>query len=105
MSLTCKWVSYFFSDLVESLLTFVVHIVQAHLAALSLQYPRTTLFALFTLRFVFGRFLRRFLFFLLDESSLIVICQPHGDVLGAVVTVSRIEVDSSACSTRNDHFL
>src|ERR1700733_13572842 len=86
-------------------LTFVIHIVQAHLAALSLQYPHTTLFALLTLRLVFGRFLRSFLFFLLDESSLIVVCQPHGDVLGAVVTVSRVEVDSSTCSTGDDHFL
>src|SRR5271154_4570597 len=98
-------VSNLVSDLVQPPLTFMVHIVQAHLTALSLQNPRTTLFALLTLRFVLGRFLRSFLFFLLDESSLVVICQPHGNVFGAVVTVSRIEVDSSTCSTGDDHFL
>src|SRR5437016_901003 len=103
MSFTCKWVSKLLSDLVQPPLTFVVHIVQAHLATLSLRYSHTTLFAFLALRFVFCGSLRSFLFFLFDESSLVVICQPHSDVFGAVVAVSRIKVDSSARSTGDDH--
>src|SRR5271170_4210919 len=87
--------------------TFMIHVIQTDFTLL-LPSPgrKRRLLALLGLCLLARGPLRRFFLFLLNQRSLVIIRQPHSDILCPILSaISRIEINALARPTRNDDTL